>query len=100
MTDRIISKKELLTLVPYGFAQITRMEKAGTFPRRIKLGPNRIGWLFSEIQGWIMGRKQERDLGLEPYDLIEEKRERDKKDKKDKRKKELEKLEELEELDS
>ena len=78
MTDRIISKIELLTLVPYGFAQITRMEKAGLFPRRIKLGPNRIGWLFNEIQAWIIERKQERDLGLEPYDLIEEKREEDK----------------------
>ena len=97
MTDRIISKIELLTLVPYGFAQITRMEKVETFPLRIKLGPNRIGWLLSEVQAWIAERKQERDLGLEPYDLIEEKRE---KDKKDKRKKELEKLEELEDLDS
>ena len=92
MTDRIISKIELLTLVPYGFAQITRMEKAGLFPRRIKLGPNRIGWLLSEIQAWILERKQERDLGLEPYDLIEEKRE---KDKRDKRKEELEELEDL-----
>ncbi len=72
--DRIISKIELLTLVPYGFAQITSMEKAGLFPLRIKLGPNRIGWLMSEVQAWIAERKEERDLGLEPYTLIYQRR--------------------------
>ncbi len=74
--DRIISKKELLTLVPYGFAQITRMEKVRTFPLRIKLGPNRIGWLMSEVQAWIAERKEERDLGLEPYTLIYQRRDK------------------------
>ena len=28
----------------------------GSFPRPIKLGPKSIGWIESEIEGWILQR--------------------------------------------
>ena len=46
---QIISKKELLKLVPYSDQHILRLEKAGKFPRRIDLGENRVGWRLSLI---------------------------------------------------
>ena len=53
MTSRIITRDQLKELVPYSASQIARLEQAGQFPRRLKLGPNRIGWLSSEIENWI-----------------------------------------------
>ena len=42
--------------VPTIFRQIA----AGTFPCPIRLSPNRIGWLKSEIEAWIAARAKER----------------------------------------
>ena len=53
MHDRIISMKELLIRVPLSRTQIWRMEKAGIFPRRIKIGARRIGYSENAIARWI-----------------------------------------------
>ena len=50
---QIITKKQLRDRIPYSDTQIWRLERAGRFPRRIKLGLNRVGWLSSEINDWI-----------------------------------------------
>ena len=57
---RIITQKELASRVPYSSVQIWRLEKAGTFPRRIQLGPNRIGWVEAEVEAWLRKRLDER----------------------------------------
>jgi prophage regulatory protein len=59
--ERIISKRELRSLVSLSDTQIRRLEKKGTFPKRILLGLGRVGWLASEVQAWIEDRKAERD---------------------------------------
>jgi prophage regulatory protein len=59
-TDRIILAPERRSLIPYSEMQIWRMEQAGRFPLRIKLGPNRVGWSLEEITSWIDARKSER----------------------------------------
>ena len=59
--DRIVSAKERRRLVPYSDMHIWRMERAGTFPKRIKLGPNRVGWSLHEVLKWIEARKAERE---------------------------------------
>lgn len=38
---RIITQKELRLLVPYTPQHILQLEKAGKFPRRIRLGQNK-----------------------------------------------------------
>ena len=53
---RVISQKELASRVPYSPVQIWRLEKAGTFPRRIQLGPNRVGWVEEEVEAWLRNR--------------------------------------------
>ena len=60
-TDRIISGREVREMVSYSLMQIWRLERDGRFPKRIKLGPGRIGWSLREIQDWIAARKAERD---------------------------------------
>ena len=58
---RILSKKELRALVFYSPAHIDRLEKAGQFPKRIHLGPRRVGWVESEVVEWLQQRIRERD---------------------------------------
>jgi prophage regulatory protein len=60
--DRIIMAKERRQLVPYSDVHIYRLEKAGKFPRRIKLNPNgRVGWSHKEVVGWIAEKKAQRE---------------------------------------
>ena len=61
--DRIISSRELREMVSYSNMQVWRMERDGRFPKRIKLGPGRVGWSLREVQDWIAERKAERDEG-------------------------------------
>ena len=58
---RIITAKELRKRVPYSLVQIWRQEKAGTFPRRVPLGPNRVGWVEAEVEAWLRKRMDERE---------------------------------------
>ena len=55
MTQKLVSKKELKSIygVPYCFAHIARLEAAGQFPKRIRLGACRVAWIAQEVQGWI-----------------------------------------------
>ena len=62
MTQRLVSKKELKSVygVPYSFAHIARLEAAGQFPKRIRLGACRVAWLSEEVQSWIDERVAQR----------------------------------------
>ncbi len=46
---KLLSKRQVRELVLYSFAHIDRLEKAGKFPKRVTLGPNRVGWIEQEI---------------------------------------------------
>ena len=53
---RIITKRELRQVVPYSPQHILRLEKQGKFPKRIRLGERRVGWLLSDVESWITSR--------------------------------------------
>lgn len=50
---QLICKKELTKLVKYSPQHIARLEKAGQFPKRLRLGQNRVAWMLSEVEDWI-----------------------------------------------
>ena len=58
---RIISKRELKELVLYSPQHIARLENAGLFPKRVRLGPNRVGWVLDEVLAWLDERLANRD---------------------------------------
>lgn len=58
---RILSKKALKELVLYSPQHISRLEKAGLFPKRVQLGLNRVGWVESEVLDWLEQRLQDRE---------------------------------------
>lgn len=57
---RIISKRQLKEMIPYSMQHIARLEKAGHFPKRVQLGPNRVGWVEAEVLDWIQERMDKR----------------------------------------
>lgn len=63
---RLVSKKELKSVcgIPYTSQHIGRLEASGKFPKRIKLGPNRVAWLLSEVDAWLQERIGIRDASL------------------------------------
>ena len=58
MTQKLVSKKELKSIygVPYSFAHIARLEAAGEFPKRVKLGACRVAWWEDEVEDWKASR--------------------------------------------
>ena len=68
---KLVSKKELRTVcgIPYSPQHIARLEKAGQFPLRIRLGQNRVGWLLSEVEAWTDERVSQREPGIVDADI-------------------------------
>ena len=58
---KLLTKKEVRDRVCYSPQHIARLEKAGLFPKRVRLGQNRVGWVEDEINQWIEARILERD---------------------------------------
>ena len=57
---RILSKPQVKELVLYSPQHIARLEKVGKFPKRIQLGPNRVGWVEAEVLDWLQSRLDNR----------------------------------------
>ena len=55
---KLVSKKELKSIygIPYSFAHIARLEAAGEFPRRVRLGRCRVAWYADEVEEWMVSR--------------------------------------------
>jgi prophage regulatory protein len=46
--------------ISFSRVHINRLEKAGRFPRRVRLGPNTIAWREDELDDWSAARSNER----------------------------------------
>ena len=58
---RILSKRQLKELFLYSPQHVARLEKAGTVPKRVTLGPNRVGWVEAEILSGLQDRLDRRE---------------------------------------
>jgi prophage regulatory protein len=59
---RILSKRQLKELVLYSPQHVARLERAGQFPKRVQLGPSRVGWVEAEVLDWLQQRLANRDM--------------------------------------
>jgi len=57
-SDRVLRRKQLLELIGVSCATQWRMERAGQFPARIKLGKGSVGWHLTEVEEWLKGRER------------------------------------------
>lgn len=55
-TDRVIRRRQLLELIGVSSVTQWRMEKAGLFPRRFRVGKGSVGWYSSEVEEWLRSR--------------------------------------------
>ena len=62
MTDQrhdpntFILAQELTGLVQFSPNHLRRLEAQGDFPRRVRIGANRIAWLRDEVEAWLADR--------------------------------------------
>ena len=53
---RMINKSELLDLTGLSYPTISRRERVGSFPCRVRVGPNAVAWRLNEVAGWVEAR--------------------------------------------
>lgn len=58
---RVLRKPELMVKTSLSDATIWRMEKAGKFPKRVRLGGQAVGWFSDEVDAWLDKKAAERE---------------------------------------
>ena len=58
---KVLRKPDLYPRVRLSDPTIWRLEKAGKFPRRIKLGAGSVGWFEDEVDAWLDEKARERE---------------------------------------
>lgn len=48
--------------LPWTRQHLLREEKAGRFPKRVRLGPSTVGWVEEEIDNWFSDRAASREV--------------------------------------
>lgn len=56
-SETFLDRHQIKRLVPYSQSHIARLEKAGKFPKRIRLSPGRIVWSEKEVVEWINSKR-------------------------------------------
>ena len=55
---RLLSKREVLALVPVSYTTLWSWMRQGQFPRSIVLGPgSKVGWYEDSIAEWLASRE-------------------------------------------
>lgn len=60
-----IRKTQLLAMVPMSESQITKLEKAGEFPKRFALTNRTVAWNLDEVEAWL-DKQQADNTGRTP----------------------------------
>jgi len=59
----LILTSEIVQRIPYSQNHLRRLEAKGSFPKRIRIGANRVAWVRQEIDNWIEARLNARNGG-------------------------------------
>ena len=64
--EKLMSKKQLKELLSISATQLDRWEKAEQyahlgFPKRFRIGKQRVFWSVEEVQNWLAKMKAKRD---------------------------------------
>lgn len=57
---KVVRKGDAPAKTGLSVRQMDRLEAAGQFPRKIKLGESAAGWLENELDDWLAARAAER----------------------------------------
>jgi prophage regulatory protein len=56
--DKVVRRKQLLELIGVSSVTQWRLEKAGLFPQRFRLGMGAVGWHLTEVEEWLRNRER------------------------------------------
>ena len=62
-TPELVVADEVARLIPYSQNHLRRLEAQGSFPKRVRIGANRVAWVRQEIDDWIEARMNARKGG-------------------------------------
>ena len=51
--DRMVRRAELQQLTGLSYSTLYRYERAGSFPGRVRLGEQAVGWWLSQVLAWL-----------------------------------------------
>jgi len=57
--SKIIRPKELANMLSISIPTLYRMQHEDKLPPKIKMGSRAVGWLRSDIEEWLISRKQD-----------------------------------------
>lgn len=66
----LISRRQLLSIVPLSDRTIYNLEKRGDFPKRIVLTSRNVAWDLGEVKAWIEGRKASGSQAARPGQTV------------------------------
>jgi len=66
----LISRRQLLSIVPLSDRTIYNMEKRGDFPKRIALTSRNVAWDLGEVEAWIESRKASGSQAARPGQTV------------------------------
>jgi predicted DNA-binding transcriptional regulator AlpA len=53
---QLLSRAELLSVVPLSYASIWQQMRDGTFPKSRQIGKHKVAWIADEVATWIASR--------------------------------------------
>ena len=59
LDDRIIRPKELAKMLSLSIYTLYRMQNEDQLPPKIQISSSTVGWLRSDIEEWLISRKQD-----------------------------------------
>lgn len=57
--SELMLASEVDARVPYSRAHLYRLEDQGEFPKRKRIGANRVAWVRAEIERWLAERMED-----------------------------------------
>ena len=59
LQSELMLAPEVDARVPYSRAHLYRLEDQGEFPKRKRIGANRVAWVRAEIERWLAERMED-----------------------------------------
>jgi len=67
----LLTRAQLLKIIPVTYPVIWDWIRKGEFPRAIKIGKHKVAWRRDEVIRWLEGRERQRLLGDKPNNPTE-----------------------------
>ncbi len=56
---RLLTKKQLLEIVPFSYPTIWGLMRRGAFPKALRIGAQKVAWREDEVRAWVDSRPRQ-----------------------------------------